>query len=354
MAGKKPDTIAEGTLRIRAKDFKVCERAKTSWKLSLREFPEAIHAVQLFRAHGNLDYLIDRKDTGFLKGQLSPDGKTQGARINILPDGRKLDKAYSIFAEDLVIHDEASNSHWDILYKNPGGTYSYVYTLEKKEKSVRKKYKEVEAFEKYYPLLNGRVLSALKDETDMIAVPLYTLLKTYMRVGNEIYYKAHGHKGLTTLKKEDISIDGNRVTFSYLAKDGVPRKIIETFPDVYIARLKKILRPLRNSSFVFVNAVTGHPLTDVHFKEAFLKYCGSGFYPHIVRSFYATEKAKEFLKKHSSATKDELRAFFLSIADKLGHKRFVKKEKVWKDNYTVTVNHYIQPEIVDKIRSLVK
>ncbi len=354
MVGKKSDVITEGTLRIMAKDLKVCERTKTSWIESSKEFPDAIHVVQLFKAHDNIDCLVDKKHQEFLKGQMSPDGKTQGARINILPDGRELDKAFSLFAEGLIIHDEASNSHWDVLYRNPGGTYSYVYTLEKKEKSVRKKYKEVEEFEKHYLTLNRRVLSALKDETDIIAVPLYTLLKTYMRVGNEIYYKAHGHKGLTTLKKKDISIDGNSVTFSYLAKDGVPMKITEKFPDVYISRLKKMLQPLRNSSFVFVNAMTGHPLTDVHFKEAFRRYCGEEFYPHIVRSFYATEKAKEFLKKHSSVTKDELRSFFLSVADKLGHKRFVKKEHAWKDNYTVTVNHYIQPEIVEKIKSLVK
>ena len=31
------------------------------------------------------------------------------------------------------------------------------------------------------------------------------------------------------------------------------------------------------------------------FKAAFKKYCGEEFYPHIVRSYIATEKAKEIL-----------------------------------------------------------
>lgn len=352
MPEKRP--IAEGTLRIKTKDLQVYERTKTSWKKSKFKFPEAVHVVKLFAAHNNLDALMDKKDPQFLKGMFSADGICRGARINILPDGRKLDKAYSLFAKNLTIHDETSDSHWDVLYQNPGKTYSYLYTLEKKEQSVRKKYKVVQEFEKHYPRLRRRVSSALKDSSDHIAVPMYTLLKTYMRIGNEIYYKAHGHKGLTTLKKKDISINGNHVTFDYLAKDGVPMNMTERFPDHYVFRLKDMLQAVERSSFVFVNQNTGHPLSDMHFKEAFRRYCGREFYPHIVRSHFATMKAKEFIQKHKSATKDEVKELFLSIAEKLGHKRFVKEENAWKDSYNVTIHHYIQPELVEKVKSIVR
>ncbi len=346
--------MAERTLRIKSKDLKVYKKTKTSWRKSSVEFPEAMHVIKLFIAHDNLDVLIDKKDPKFLKGWLSADGKCNGARINILPDGRKLDKAYSLFAKHLTIHDEASDSHWDILYQNPCGTYSYLYTLEKKEQSVKKKYKAVEEFEKHYPKLKRKVSSALKDRSDPIAVPMYTLLRTLMRIGNEIYYKAHGHKGLTTLKKKDISINGNHVTFDYLAKDGVPMNVTERFPDHYVFRLKNILKSVDRSSFVFVNKNTGHPLNDVHFKEAFKRYCGREFYPHIVRSHFATMKAKEFIQTHKSATKYEVKELFLLIAEKLGHKRFVKKENEWKESYNVTIHHYIQPEVVEKVRSIVR
>ena len=59
MVGKKSDVITEGTLRIMAKDLKVCERTKTSWIESSKEFPDAIHVVQLFKAHDNIDCLVD-------------------------------------------------------------------------------------------------------------------------------------------------------------------------------------------------------------------------------------------------------------------------------------------------------
>ncbi len=350
--GKKSKPVLAGTFRIRTKDLKVYEKTGKSWKKSSKDFLEAMQVIKLFKAHNNFDFLIDKKNSRFLKGQLSPEGKCQGARINILPDGRKLDKAYSLFAMHLTIHDESSNDHWDVLYRNPGGTYSYVYLLEKRAKAVKRKYRSVEEFGRYYPRIKRRTLSALRDREDKMAIPMYTLLKTYMRVGNEIYYKAHGHKGLTTLKKNDIWIDGNKVTFNYVGKNGVPRKITEEFPGIYVRRLKEMLKPLKGSSFVFVNA-RGHPMRDVEFEEAFKRYCGKEFYPQIVRSYYATKKVREFLRKHKSATKGEIRVLFLLIAKKLGHKRFVKKKHAWEGNYNVTIHHYIRPELVERIKSLI-
>jgi hypothetical protein len=348
---KKPKPIPAGTLRIKARDLKVYVKTGSGWARSSKQLPEAMHVIKLFRAHKNLDFLKDKKDPSFLKGMLFPDGKPKGARINILPDGRKLTKAYSLFAEQLTIHDETSNDHWDVLYHNPGGTYSYVYTLEKRGKMINKKYKAVDEFRKYYPKLKKNVLNALEDGNDSIAVPMFTLLKTYMRIGNEIYYKAHGHKGLTTLKKDDIKINGMMVTFDYIGKDGVPQNIKKEFPPVYIKRLSEILKPLKKESFVFVTK-TGHPLGDVHFRKAFKKYCGKEFYPHIVRSYYATTKAKEFLKSHKKATKQEVKALFISIAGDLGHRKFDKKEQIWKENFNVSIRNYIQPDVVEKVKSL--
>ena len=354
MPKKEMKQIPVGTIRIKARDLGVYEKTKASWKKSSKQFPSAMNVINLFKAHGCLDALIDEKNSGFLKGQVSPDGKAQGARIDMLPDGSKLDKAFSLFAEHLTVHDETSHDHWDVIYKNPCGTFSYVYTVNKDIKSSKVKYKIVEEFGKYYSTIKNNVYSALRKKDDYTALPMYTLLKTYMRIGNEIYYKAHGHKGLTTLKKKDISIKGDNVEFNYLSKGGVPRKINERFPKLYIEKLRKLIKPLNNSSFVFVNPSTNRPLRDVHFKHAFRKYCGREFYPHVMRSYYGTEKAKEFLKAHKTATKEEVQGLFLAIAEKLGHKRFVKKEHAWKDSYNVTIHHYIQPRILEKINGLVK
>jgi len=342
-----------GTLRISSKNLKVYEKTKKSWKLSKKEFTNALNAVKLFKVYGNFNALIDAKDSRFLKGFVNKNNEIKGARINILPDGRKLDKAYSLFGEDLTIHDETSNNHWDVLYRNKGGTYSYVYTLDKIKNAVANKYNTVKEFEKYFPKLKKNVSAALKNKKDNFALPMYTLLETYMRVGNEMYYKLHGHKGLTTLKKNDVSVNKNNVTFNYLSKNGVPIVTKKEFPLVYIKRLNEILKARKKDDFVFVNE-NGNPLSDINFKEAFKKYCGKEFYPHIVRSYYATEKTKEFLQSHKKASKEEVKDLFLGIAEKLGHKRFDKKKNEWKESYNVTIHHYIKPELVEKVKGLIQ
>lgn len=353
MQSETETKIEAGTLRI-GRNLKFYEKTKNGWKKSQKQIPETIHAVKLFKAHHTFKELIDKKEPQFLKGQLSPNNKIQGARINILPDGKKLDKAFSLFAKNLTIHDETSSDHWDVLYQNPNKEYAYLYTQEKKQKAVKKKYQAVNEFEKKYPIIQKKVMNALKNKNDLLAVPMYTLLKTYMRIGNEIYYKTHGHKGLTTLKKKDILINKNQVTFNYLGKNGVPIKTAEKFPAVYIQRLKEAIKPLKNDDFIFTDKNTGHPLHDTQFKEAFKQYCGQEFYPHIVRAYYATSTAEKFLKNKKSATKQEVKKLFTSIADKLGHRKFDKKENEWKDNYNVTIHYYIQPNLVEKINSLIK
>ncbi|MBT6995435.1 hypothetical protein HN865_01435 [Candidatus Woesearchaeota archaeon] len=336
--------------RIKTKDLQVYEKENFKWKKSKKTFPNAIKVIQLFKDHNNFKILIDKKDKTFLKGQFSE--KPQGARINVLPNNKKLDKAFSLFVEDLTIHDESSNIHWDVLYKNPSSSYSYVYTLEKKQKAKIKKYNIEKDFEKYYPTLKKKISKALTK--DDIALPMYTLLKTYMRVGSEIYYISHKHKGLSTLKKKDITINKNNVTFKYKAKDGVPLELSSEFPKEYIKQLKQRVKIKKDHDFIFVNPNTNHPYSDMHFKKAFKQYCGKEFYPHIVRSYYATKTTRDFLQNNKSPTKQEVDELFTNIAAKLGHKKYVKKEHVWKNNPTMTMNFYINPKLVEEVKSRLK
>ncbi len=337
-----------GTIyRIKSSDFSVCEINKKSCKKCANKFPEAVAVAELFKKHNNLKMIIDTKKPKFLKGGFSQ-GKVVGERIEILPDGKKLNKAYSLFAPELTIHDEKSNSHWDIIFKNPNGEFTYIYSVEKMKLSTAAKYKRVDEFSKCLPKLKKNLIRAINN--DALVLPMLILLKTKMRVGNEIYYLKNHHKGLTTLKKKDIKIIGNEVTFEYIAKDGVPQKIHENFSEKVIKKLKEILRPKKMNDFIFVDS-KGHPLKDTEFERAFEKYCGKKFYPHIVRSHYATNETEKILKKKKTISKDEVKKFLLKIAEKLGHKKFSKKLG-WENSYQVTLHHYVRPELVEKIAKL--
>lgn len=330
--------------KIKASDFSVYEITKNGQKKSKKKFPKAVQVAELFKVNNNLKSILDSKDSNFLKGALSKN-KVIGERISILPDGKKLDKSFSLFSPGLTIHDEKSNSHWDVMFQNPNGKMAYAYTLEKDKRSRGKKYKTVKEFDELLHKLIRNLFSNIKK--DPIALPMIILLKTKMRVGNEIYYKQNSHKGLTTLKKKDIKISKNSVSFEYLGKDGVPQKTTENFSDITIAELKKLLKNKKSGDFVFTKA--GHPMKDTDFERAFQKYCGKKFYPHIVRSHFATKETIKFLEKNKKPTNIQIKDFCLNLANKLGHKKYSKKNKEWEDSYKITLNYYIDPKLVKKL-----
>ena len=345
-------TYEAGTIRIKFQTLQPVFKIANGWKNTNYTCENIKKIVGLFKAHENFDKLLDTKDESFLKGFLTKEGLVRGERINILPDGRVLDKAFSLFSPHLTIHDEENSSHWDVIYQNPNGKLAYVYTLDKDSKSKDKKYNLVKEFEEVLPKLEENLDKALERGEGMSLV-METLLKTYMRVGSEIYYKRDGHKGLTTLKKKDIKIKNPEVTFSYIGKDGVPQKITKEFSQLYLLFLRERLNKIGKDDFVFADK-KGNPLKDTDIEMGFKKYCGIQFYPHIVRSYYATKTAENFLEEHKKPKKKEVIEMYKEIANNLGHKKFSKKKNEWIPSYSVTIAHYISPKIVEKINKVVK
>ncbi len=328
--------------RIRFLDLSVCKINGTKYLKSKLKFPEAVKVAELFKKNGNLNLIRDGK---FLFGEFR-DGKTIGKRIDILPNGEKLSKGFPLFASKLMIHDEKSHGHWDVIFKNTSGSFNYLYSLDKMRISKEKKFDLVDDFERCLPRLKRNLMKAL-GESDIILAML-VLLKTRMRVGSEIYYKRNRHKGLTTLKKKNINISGNNVTFDFIGKDGVPQVITERFGKKVVNELIRVLDNKDDDDFVFLNPM-GKIFRDVEFEAEFERFCGERFYPHIVRSHFATREIEKFLDKGRGDPKK----FCLDLAGKLGHKKFSKKNDSWVNSYEVTLHHYIRPDLVEKIKMMV-
>ena len=349
MKGRSP-VLPPGTIRIRTRDLAAVVKTPSGWKAADEKIPDALHAVHLYKSHGRFKTLVDARNPNFLKGMRAADGRSLGARIALLPDGRKLNAGFSLFAKNLRFHDEDTDAHWDVMFENPAG-FRYLYEVNKIARAKRHKTHVVDEFARVYPLLKRNVLKALKENTgDVFPAALLTLMKTYMRVGNEIYYKAHHHKGLTTLQKRNIRILGRDVVFDYVAKDGVPVKLQVRFPEAYIRRLGERLQASKSEDYIFSHeADPRRPLDGQDLKKAIKTYCGKGFYPHIVRSYYADTEVKKFFRSHRTATKAEVFDLLIKIASKLGHKRYDKKEHEWVESPKVTVNNYIRPEFVERL-----
>lgn len=331
------------------KEFK-----KLTNKTIIEKLKHIPQIVLKYKKLKNVDLIRDSKYPKFVKGLLTEDGNAIGERIKHLPNGKELHDYFSIFAKGLTINENSGKTHWDLVFQLPCGELSYIYTKEKYDITREKKAEIVDKFDKNYNTIKSEVNRLLGHQN--LAMPTLTLLSTLARVGNHEYFITHKHKGLSTLQKKDITIKGNSVNFKFIGKDGVPQNITESFPKKYIDLLKQNLSKLKKDDFVFTNEHHGTPLHGEEFTRFFKSITGEHFYPHIVRSHYADKTCKEFIEnnKHrkGKVEKKEVDELYTSIALKLGHKKFVKKDNEWEPSFQVTINSYIRPSYVKEIEEL--
>ena len=81
------------------------------------------------------------------------------------------------------------------------------------------------------------------DRQKVLAVMLWLLDSTYIRIGNEQYYQQNESVGLTTLTDKNLVIAGNVSTLSFKAKSSKDQQI--TFDNAQIARTLKSLQDQR-------------------------------------------------------------------------------------------------------------
>jgi len=333
-----------GTKRINSLSHKLCVKTSTSWDY-VDELSEGLkRIISEYSKNKNLNYLIDEKHPEFLKGSLSPENKILGERIKLLPDGIQIARAgFSLFAKNLRFNND-SNHEWDVCYENTSGLKTYLYSEEKIHLEQEKKFKLVQKFSEHY----DKIISNIENNLEKIEyLALYTLLKTFIRVGNYHYYLKNSHKGLTTLQKSDISVEGNIVLFDFIGKDGVPHYIKKEFSEEYIVNFKKILFSRKKDDFVFSGS-RGNPLHSEDFSSIFFNITQEHFYPHIIRSHHADSRCLDYLNGNIEIQAPE--KLFLEIAKDLGHKKYNNKKKQWEISPNITIKNYIYPEYVKCIR----
>ncbi len=337
--------INVGTKRINSSSLKVCVKTSNSWDQTEEKLGDIKNIISRYSENNSLHYLIDEHHPEFLKGSLSPENKISGERIKILPDGTLLSRAgFSLFAKNLRFNNDPKHE-WDVCYENTSGLKTYLYSEEKIHLEQEKKFKIVQKFSKKY----DKIINTLEKNLELLEyLALYTIFKIYIRVGNYDYYLKNSHKGLTTLQKKDITVEGDEVLFDFIGKDGVPHQIKKKFSLNYIKELKKILSSRKKDDFVFVGP-KGKPLHSQDFSSILFKITQEHFYPHIIRSHHADSKCLKFLEGKSDIEDPE--KLFIDIAKDLGHKKFNKKKNDWEISPNITIQNYIYPGYVKKIRN---
>ncbi|MFF7292327.1 DNA topoisomerase IB [Microbacterium sp. NPDC008134] len=163
-------------------------------------------------------------------------------------DGHPVPEADRERIQDLVIPPAWSDvwiavdplAHIQAVGVDGAGRKQYLYHPLWRVKRDRKKFGRALALAEALPHARGRVTRALQEETlskrKVLATAFRLLDDGALRIGSERYLARHGSRGLTTLRRRDVRVDGSSVSLSFPAKSG-QTAAIEITDDVLAAVL---------------------------------------------------------------------------------------------------------------------
>ena len=131
-------------------------------------------------------------------------------------------------------------AHIQAVGVDAAGRKQYLYHPLWRVKRDRRKFGRALALAEALPHARGRVTRALQEETlsrsKVLATAFRLLDDGALRIGSERYLVRHGSRGLTTLRRRDVTVDGNDVALSFPAKSGQTASI-EITDDILAAVL---------------------------------------------------------------------------------------------------------------------
>lgn len=250
---------------------------------------------------------------------------------------------FRINPEDVTINiDENSpvpEGNWKAVVHNRGNTNIAFYyekaTGQQKDIMVSRSSAIVQDLEKEKFDLARKLANNLNKVNDHINKNLTTkdaeiatvckLISTLcIRVGDEKGEDTADTVGASTLRKEHIKFNGNKVTFDFLGKDSIPFKAEVTFEDQMIKNLQSYWNITKEGEQLFPN------VTSVEVKE-FLNRQMIGISAKTFRTANASKLMSEELKKSNYENTNEVQklAIFndanLKVALKLNHRSAVPK-----------------------------
>ncbi|OGE31164.1 hypothetical protein A3C59_04120 [Candidatus Daviesbacteria bacterium RIFCSPHIGHO2_02_FULL_36_13] len=122
-----------------------------------------------------------------------------------------------------------SNGHLQATGLDEKGRKQYIYHPDWIALSQENKFNKMIDFGFSLPKIRSRVSYDLgKKEIDkrkILATVVWLLEHTFIRIGNEEYYKDNNSIGLTTLRNKHVKIRGSSILFEFKGKSGVQSKI---------------------------------------------------------------------------------------------------------------------------------
>lgn len=141
----------------------------------------------------------------------------------------------------------SDNGHVLATGVDENGRKQYIYHPKWRTMRDLIKFYRMIIFARALPVIRTTTEQNLRKRTlgreKVLAVMLWLLDNTYIRIGNEQYYEANESVGLTTLTDKNLVIAGNVTTLSFRAKSGKDQQI--TFDNAEVAGVLSELQKRR-------------------------------------------------------------------------------------------------------------
>jgi DNA topoisomerase IB len=243
-----------------------------------------------------------------------------------------------------------SNGHLQAVGVDDRGRRQYLYHEQWRTRRDAEKFDRMLAFARTLPDLRAVCAAALDGdglERDRVLACATRLIDLgFFRIGGEAYAEENGSYGITTMLKRHVTIEGEVITFDYVAKSGKERlhSIVDTDARAVVAALKR----RRGGGEELLAHKVGRRWVDVTARDVndFIKaVSGEHFSAKDFRTWNATVLASVALAVSGTVARSES-----------GRKRAISRAVSEVAHYlgntpAVSRKSYIDPRVFDRYRS---
>jgi DNA topoisomerase IB len=239
------------------------------------------------------------------------------------------------------------NGHIQATGVDAAGRRQYRYHDQWRARRDAEKHQRVLEIAQQLPDVRDAVVAAIRtrglNRERVLATSIRLLDLGTFRIGSEQYEEENGTYGLATLKRDHVSVRGERTFFSYTAKGGIEREVeITDRPTATVVR-QLLERPADAGEDLLAYQVDDGTWRDVTSTEinAYLKeISGAEISAKDFRTWNATVLMAATLAetpppKNKTARKKAVRAAYVRVSEQLGNTPAVCKAS------------YVDPRVVD-------
>jgi DNA topoisomerase IB len=240
--------------------------------------------------------------------------------------------------------------HLQAVGTDAAGRRQYLYHPDWRVRRDREKFDHMLDFARALPDIRRtctkRLASPTFDRDRVLACAVRLLDLGFFRIGTEGYAEQHQHYGLATIRKEHVKVDGDVVTFDYVAKSGKRR--IQSVVDPAVHEIVCQLKRRRSGGPELLAYKVGGRWRDVKSQDIndFIKEISDAdFTAKDFRTWSATVLAAVALAVSAEAAKSK-------TSRKRAEARAMKEVAHYLGNTpAVCRSSYVDPRVVDRFEA---